>query len=211
RNAGRVRLRGHYRARCGRLRRGREEGGRGELETANRLLAGSEWPVREHAAREGAVEDRVAGDDLAHLSVAVREHEIHVHADGGRNVHQFHHGTSGLSCDIFAVEMEHRRQAVALICVTLLLAGCSRGAKVCAVCQRDECKAMAFRITLDNGRRIETCCPRCGMHYLESAKEQPRRLEATDFATGLWMDAAHVTFVSGSDLRGCAMLESRRD
>jgi nitrous oxide reductase accessory protein NosL len=107
--------------------------------------------------------------------------------------------------------MEHRIQIIALIFVTLLLAGCSRGAKVCAVCQRDECKAMAFRITLDSGKVIETCCPRCGLHYLEASKHRPRRLEATDFATGHWMDAVQAAFVSGSDFPGCAIPEARRD
>ena len=95
--------------------------------------------------------------------------------------------------------------------MTLLLAGCSRGVKLCAVCQRDECKAMAFRMTLEDGKTVETCCPRCGMHYLESSKQQPRRLEATDFATGRWIEASTATFVSDSDVRGCATMETRRD
>jgi nitrous oxide reductase accessory protein NosL len=93
----------------------------------------------------------------------------------------------------------------------LLVAGCSRGAKVCAVCQREECKAMAFRVTLDNGKTLETCCPRCGMHYVESMKQPARSLEATDFATGHWIDATKATFVSGSDMKGCAMPSARRD
>ncbi len=92
----------------------------------------------------------------------------------------------------------------------VLLSACSRGAKVCAVCQRDECKAMAFRITRDDGKIVETCCARCGLHYLESSKP-PRRVEATDFATGHWIDAAMAMLVSGSDMRGCAMPETRRD
>jgi hypothetical protein len=107
--------------------------------------------------------------------------------------------------------MAQRSQAVALIVVTLLLAGCGRGEKVCAVCHRDECKAMAFRITLESGKTIETCCPRCGIHYLETSKQQPRRLEATDFATGRWIEASTATFVSDSDVRGCAPMEMRRD
>jgi nitrous oxide reductase accessory protein NosL len=93
----------------------------------------------------------------------------------------------------------------------LLLAGCSRGAKVCAVCQRDECKAMAFRVTLDTGKTVETCCPRCGMHYVEATKQPARSLEATDFATGHWIDATKATFVSGSDMKGCAMPAAQRD
>lgn len=82
---------------------------------------------------------------------------------------------------------------------------------MCAVCQRGECKAMAFRMTLDNGKTVETCCPRCGLHYLETNKQQARTFEATDFATGHWLDATKVVFVSGSDMRPCAMPESKRD
>lgn len=107
--------------------------------------------------------------------------------------------------------MEHRSQTVALILVTLLLTGCSRGAKVCAVCQRDECKAMAFRVTLESGKTIETCCPRCGLHYVETMKQAARSFEATDFATGQWIDATRATFVSDSDVKGCAMPAARRD
>jgi hypothetical protein len=107
--------------------------------------------------------------------------------------------------------MEQRSQTVALLLVIVLLTGCSRGAKVCAVCQRDECKAMAFRMTLDNGKTIETCCPRCGLHYLEANQQHARSVEATDFATGQWLDATKAVFVSGSDVRPCAEPEPRRD
>ena len=108
--------------------------------------------------------------------------------------------------------MEQRSQTVALILgVAVLLAGCSRGGKVCAVCQRDECKAMAFRAALDNGKTVETCCPRCGLHYVETMKQPARGYEATDFATGRWIDATKATFVSGSDMKGCGMPEAHRD
>ena len=92
-----------------------------------------------------------------------------------------------------------------------MLAACSRGAKVCAVCQRDECKAMAFRVMLDNGKTVETCCPRCGLHYVATLGRTPRALQATDFATGKWIDAKSAVFVSGSDVSGCSAMESRRD
>jgi hypothetical protein len=108
--------------------------------------------------------------------------------------------------------MEQRSQTIALILgIALLLAGCSRGTKVCAVCHRDECKAMAFRIQLESGKMVETCCPRCGVHYVETMKPAASGYEATDFATGRWIDAAKATFVSGSDMKGCAMPAAQRD
>ena len=70
---------------------------------------------------------------------------------------------------------------------------------------------MAFRMTLDNGKTVETCCPRCGLHYLEANRQHARTLEATDFATGDWLDATKAVFVSGSDVRPCAMPSAQRD
>ena len=84
-------------------------------------------------------------------------------------------------------------------------------AKTCAVCQRDECKAMAFRITLESGKTLETCCPRCGLHCLAGVKTAPRQVQATDFSSGKWIDARQAVYVSGSDAPGCAKPETRRD
>jgi hypothetical protein len=100
------------------------------------------------------------------------------------------------------------------ICFCLLaivLCSCNRGHKTCAVCQRDECTGLAFRVTLDNGKTVETCCPRCGLHYVEEAKQSARLMQATDYVTGKWLDAKLATFVSGSDVSHCASKEVRRD
>ena len=91
------------------------------------------------------------------------------------------------------------------------MAGCGRGPKTCAICQRDECKGMAFRVTLESGKTVETCCPRCGLHYLEVNHQQARALEATDFATGHWVDATNAVFVSDSDMHPCAEMNAMRD
>ena len=102
-------------------------------------------------------------------------------------------------------------KAFVLVCCLAMAAGCSRSPRVCAVCQRVECKGMAFRMTLENGRVVETCCPRCAMHYLESNHQKARKMEATDFATGQWVNAADAVYVSGSDVHPCAELQSMRD
>jgi nitrous oxide reductase accessory protein NosL len=49
------------------------------------------------------------------------------------------------------------------------------------------------------------------MHYVEAMEQPARSLEATDFATGHWIDAMKATFVSGSDMKGCAMPSAQRD
>jgi nitrous oxide reductase accessory protein NosL len=99
---------------------------------------------------------------------------------------------------------------VTIFCVALV-AGCAQSPRTCAVCNRDECKGMAFRVTLENGKTVETCCPRCGLHYLETNHLKARTIEATDFATGNWVDATRAVYVSDSNVHPCATLETRRD
>src|SRR5438876_4528069 len=111
------------------------------------------------------------------------------------------HGISRISCDIFAFEMAQGIRTVAFVLLTLWVAACGRAHKVCAVCNRDECTGMAFRMTLENGRAVETCCAHCAMHYLESNKQRAKVLQATDFASGQWIDATKAVFVSGSDVK----------
>ena len=102
-------------------------------------------------------------------------------------------------------------RALALMFCMALVAGCGPSHRVCAVCDRAECKGMAFRMTLENGKVVETCCARCAMHYLENHHQQARRMEATDFATGHWVDATHAVYVSGSDVHPCAAMQTLRD
>ena len=102
-------------------------------------------------------------------------------------------------------------RALALMFCVALVAGCGRSQRVCAVCDRGECRGMAFRVTLENGKVVETCCPRCALHYLETNHQQARKMEATDFATGNWVDATRAVYVSDSDVHPCATLETRQD
>lgn len=98
-----------------------------------------------------------------------------------------------------------------LLALLVLAAGCSRGPKTCPVCQRDECTGLAFRVALASGKRVETCCPRCGLHYLRSTRQSARSIEATDLSTGRWIDATRAVFVEDSDVAACAAMETRRD
>ena len=102
------------------------------------------------------------------------------------------------------------RAFILVVCLAMT-AGCSRSPRVCAVCQREQCKGMAFRMTLENGKVVETCCPRCAMHYLETNHQKARTMEATDFATGRWLNAADAVYVSDSDVHPCAQMQSMRD
>jgi hypothetical protein len=96
--------------------------------------------------------------------------------------------------------------------IVALAVGCSREVKRCAVCQRDECRTLAFRMFLPNGKQIETCCPRCGLHYLATHHLTAKFNEATDFDTGKFIDGGQATYVNGSDVTPCAASgEVRRD
>ena len=97
------------------------------------------------------------------------------------------------------------------IALAFLLSSCSRHAGFCQVCGREECKGFAFRITLQNGKTVETCCPRCGLEYLRTSKEPVRTLEVMNYASGQWMDATKAIYVSGSDVSHCAMKDVRHD
>lgn len=102
-------------------------------------------------------------------------------------------------------------RVIVLIFCAVIAVGCRRSPRACAVCDRAECKGMAFRVTLENGKVVETCCPRCAVHYLESNHQQARKMEATDFATGHWMEATNAIYVSDSDVHPCAELQTLRD
>jgi hypothetical protein len=99
---------------------------------------------------------------------------------------------------------------VTIFCAAFAL-GCARSPHVCAVCNRAECKGMAFRMTLENGKTVETCCPRCGLNYLETNHLTARKMEATDFATGNWIEATQAVYVSNSDVHPCASTQTRLD
>jgi hypothetical protein len=108
-----------------------------------------------------------------------------------------------------------RPTRVVIFMIVLLIAapiiGCSPAPKQCPACQRPECTTMAFRITLDDGSTVSTCCPRCGLHYLASNQQTARGYEATDFASGKWIAASSAIFVEGSDVHACAAIDAKRD
>lgn len=93
----------------------------------------------------------------------------------------------------------------------MVLVSCGQRREVCAVCQRDECAGFAFHVMLDNGRAVETCCPRCGLHYVQSEKQHVRSMSATDFQSGKLIDATRAFYLSGSGLSHCSGQETRRD
>ena len=103
------------------------------------------------------------------------------------------------------------RICLLLLALAALALSCSRAAHKCQVCDRDECRGVVFRVTVAGERAVETCCPRCGLHYLNSQNKQATAFEATDFSNGQKVDATKAMYVSGSDVNPCANPEARRD
>ncbi len=87
-----------------------------------------------------------------------------------------------------------------------------RGARAsCAVCGRDECRALAFRVEYTDGHAQETCCARCASHAVAEQKGRTvAQLQATDFATGERVDARGAVYVEGSDFEHCSAPKAER-
>lgn len=98
-----------------------------------------------------------------------------------------------------------------LSAMMVLALSCSHAAHKCQVCDRDECRGLVFRVTLEGEGAVETCCPRCGLHYAISKNKKATAFGATDFASGQRIDATKAAYVSGSNVSPCANPEARRD
>lgn len=97
-----------------------------------------------------------------------------------------------------------RMLPVLVLAVATGLAACG-GQEVCSACGRHECANLAFSITLENGQQVNTCCPRCGLHYLVTDRKDARvaSLHVRDFETAKTLDATTAVYVSGSDVHPC--------
>lgn len=80
---------------------------------------------------------------------------------------------------------------------------CSPEPRLCEVCQRGIHADVRAAIVLDNGRRVDACCPRCAMHYRATSTEQVLRIEVTDHDRGSLLPLEQAYLVEGSDLTPC--------
>lgn len=113
----------------------------------------------------------------------------------------------------WSTRLAARALAVALAggLAAALLCACRASPVSCAVCHRDECRAVAFRVAYTDGLVQETCCPRCASHAIrEQAGRTIARLDATDFATGARLEARAAAYVEGSDFEPCSRPEAER-
>jgi len=92
-----------------------------------------------------------------------------------------------------------------LLAVTLaaLPAACSRQARFCEQCGRAECRNLSFDIRLEGGTVVQTCCPRCALHYLARPHPPVASLAVRDFDSAGRIDATRALYVEGSDVAPC--------
>jgi hypothetical protein len=96
-------------------------------------------------------------------------------------------------------------------CVLLTVAlaastACTHHAAACAQCGRAECRNLAFDIRLADGKVVQTCCPRCGLHYLAGSHPPVASLAVRDFDTAMRIDANTALYVDGSDVHPCTSM-----
>jgi len=96
--------------------------------------------------------------------------------------------------------------AAAIVAAASLLAAgaCREAAAHCPVCDRHECRNMAFTIKATDGRTVRTCCPRCGLHFVDSERIPVASLTVRDFESAAELTAETAVYVEGSDVVPCA-------
>lgn len=95
-----------------------------------------------------------------------------------------------------------------LMLVAVLFApSCHRAESACTQCGRAECRNMVFTVHLENGQKRETCCPRCGLHYIATEHPKVASLSVRDFDSARTVDAKAAVYVDGSDVTPCTMME----
>lgn len=92
----------------------------------------------------------------------------------------------------------------ALVVVAL---ACGSG-PMCRVCQRSECGNLTFTIRLQDRSKVETCCARCALHYLDSEKPAVASMTVRDFDTAEALDASSAVYVDGSDVTPCSAMHA---
>ena len=97
--------------------------------------------------------------------------------------------------------------SVLVLAAALLASSCHRSGSICSQCGRMECSNMVFTIHLENGEKRETCCPRCGLHYIASEHPRVASLTVRDFDSTRTLDAYAAVYVDGSDVTPCTMMD----
>ncbi|MBI4161989.1 MAG: hypothetical protein HY509_06050 [Acidobacteria bacterium] len=94
------------------------------------------------------------------------------------------------------------RGVLAGILLAGLLACGDRGA-VCSVCEREIHPTVQVNLTMEDGSRVRTCCPRCALHFLEETGRRASGILAADYPSGGAVPLREAFLVEGSDETPC--------
>ena len=98
---------------------------------------------------------------------------------------------------------------VALVLCLVLGTGtsCSRSRARCPECGRAECANLTFGIRLDDGKKVDTCCPRCGLRFVATRGLHVTSMTVRDFDRAVSLEAGIAFYVEGSDITPCTARE----
>jgi hypothetical protein len=83
------------------------------------------------------------------------------------------------------------------------LAACAGRTELCWVCQREITPRVRVTLSLEDGRKVHACCPRCAVHYTEGSGPPVRTIEVSDYASRATIDLRQAFFVEASDETPC--------
>jgi hypothetical protein len=67
-------------------------------------------------------------------------------------------------------------------------------------------KVTTYRLTIQAGKVLEVCCPRCGL-YLKTVRDDILKNEVADFNSGAFLKAESAYYVEGSSVHLCCSLD----
>ena len=73
---------------------------------------------------------------------------------------------------------------------------------VCQICRRPMHRATSYFVTLRDGRRVELCCPRCGLRFQEGRRDV-ESAEVVSYADQELLQASEAFYVAGSSVHPC--------
>jgi hypothetical protein len=91
--------------------------------------------------------------------------------------------------------------AVVLLAAAAL--ACAGRAERCWVCQREIHSQVKAVLTLENGKKVPACCPRCALRYREEPGSRVKEIQLTDYAGHRPLPVDRAYLVEGSDETPC--------
>jgi hypothetical protein len=73
----------------------------------------------------------------------------------------------------------------------------------CDLCGRERHSHIEATVLLQDGRRVETCCARCALHFNLGKPDKVARMIVEDAITGVLVEAANAVYLEGSAAEGC--------